>query len=36
VGHPRIQQQPDAAAMNYEFVVRFTGGKKRTAALEEP
>ncbi len=29
VGHPRIQQQPDARAMNYEFVVQFTGGKKR-------
>jgi hypothetical protein len=35
VGHPRIQQQPGERAMNYEFVVRFTGGRKHAAAPEE-
>jgi len=29
VGSPRIQQQPGDREFNYEFVVRFTGGKKK-------
>ncbi len=27
VGSPRVQQQPGERDFNYEFVVRFTGGK---------
>lgn len=27
VGNPRVQQQPTEREFNYEFVVRFTGGK---------
>lgn len=30
VGRPRIQQQPLAREFNYEFVVDFTGGKRKT------
>ena len=30
VGNPRVQQQPGDRELNYEFVVRFTGGKKKT------
>lgn len=29
VGRPRIQQQPLAQEFNYEFVVDFTGGKRK-------
>jgi hypothetical protein len=29
VGNPRIQQQAGEQKMNYEFVVKFTGGKKK-------
>jgi hypothetical protein len=29
VGRPRIQQQPGAREFNYEFVMDFTGGKKK-------
>jgi hypothetical protein len=29
IGSPRIQHQPDEAPLNYEFVVRFTGGQKK-------
>lgn len=29
VGRPRVQQQPHAREFNYEFVVDFTGGKKK-------
>jgi hypothetical protein len=33
VGNPRAQQQPeDAGSFNYEFVLRFTGGRKNSAA----
>lgn len=28
VGNPRVQQQPLARPMNFEFVVQFTGGKR--------
>jgi len=31
VGRPRIQQQPGAREFDYEFVVEFTGGKRRGA-----
>lgn len=31
VGNPRVQQQPGEREFNYEFVVRFTGGKKKDA-----
>lgn len=30
IGHARIQQQPLARKFNYEFVVDFTGGKKKS------
>lgn len=29
VGSPRVQHQPGEAEFNYEFVVRFTGGRKQ-------
>lgn len=29
VGRPRVQQQPLARNFNFEFVVEFTGGKKK-------
>lgn len=29
MGGARVQQQPSAAKFNYEFVVDFTGGKKK-------
>jgi hypothetical protein len=32
VGSPRVQQQPGEREFNYEFVVRFTGGKKKPEA----
>lgn len=30
VDTPRVQQQPGERALNYEFVVRFTGGRKKS------
>ena len=29
VGSPRIEQPHGSRALNYEFVLRFTGGKKQ-------
>lgn len=31
IGNARVQQQAGERKMNYEFVVKFTGGKKKTA-----
>lgn len=31
IGHARVQQQAGERQFNYEFVVKFTGGKKKDA-----